>query len=195
MPAPPPASVAPLSLHDALPISRRSGWLLRAAHPVIHAAGEGTGPHRHSRGSQGPAERVEEPVCPPARPRHLVRVHRAVDDVVGPRSEEHTSELQSLTNLVCLLLRPPPSHRFPYTTLFRSHAGAGGYFAPHIRSYMRRAKAPDHIGILVALKDRQNALKNPYAHLHDHDISFESIEQSMMLWDPDRKSTRLNSSH
>ena len=66
------------------------------------------------------------------------------------------------------------------------HAGAGGYFAPHIRSYMRRAKAPDHIGILVALKDRQNALKNPYAHLHDDEITFESIEQSMMLWDPIR---------
>src|SRR6187551_3891824 len=27
------------------------------------------------------------------------------------------------------------------------HAGAGGYFAPHIRSYMARSKAPDHIGI------------------------------------------------
>ena len=36
-------------------------------------------------------------------------------------------------------------------------AGAGGYFAPHIRAYMRRANAPDHIGILVALKDRLNA--------------------------------------
>src|SRR4249919_482260 len=59
------------------------------------------------------------------------------------------------------------------------HAGAGGYFAPHIRSYMRRSKAPDHIGILVALKDRTNALKNPYAHLHEADISFESIEGSM----------------
>ena len=66
------------------------------------------------------------------------------------------------------------------------HAGAGGYFAPHIRSYMRRANAPDHIGILVALKDRRNALKNPYAHLQEPDISFESIEQSMMLWDPVR---------
>jgi acetyl-CoA C-acetyltransferase len=66
------------------------------------------------------------------------------------------------------------------------HAGAGGYFAPHIRSYIRRAKAPDHIGILVALKDRINALKNPYAHLHEHDITFESIESSIMLWDPIR---------
>ena len=46
--------------------------------------------------------------------------------------------------------------------------------------------SPDHIGILVALKDRQNALKNPYAHLHEHDISFDSIKDSMMLWDPIR---------
>src|SRR5262245_11842171 len=66
------------------------------------------------------------------------------------------------------------------------HAGAGGYFAPHIRSYMRRAKAPDHIGILVAVKDRLNAVKNPYAHLHEPDITFEKVEQSIMLWDPIR---------
>lgn len=66
------------------------------------------------------------------------------------------------------------------------HAGAGGYFAPHIRSYMRRAKAPDHIGILVALKDRINALKNPMAHLHNHETTFDSIKDSMMLWDPIR---------
>jgi acetyl-CoA C-acetyltransferase len=66
------------------------------------------------------------------------------------------------------------------------HAGAGGYFAPHIRSYMRRSKAPDHVGILVALKDRRNALKNPYAHLHEPEITFESIQESLMLWDPIR---------
>ena len=66
------------------------------------------------------------------------------------------------------------------------HAGAGGYFAPHIRSYIRRAKAPDHIGILVALKDRQNGLKHPYAHLHEPEISFDSIRESLMLWDPIR---------
>src|ERR1035441_7407594 len=34
------------------------------------------------------------------------------------RSEEHTSELQSLRHLVCRL--PPRSTLFPYTTLFRS---------------------------------------------------------------------------
>src|SRR3990167_8347453 len=45
----------------------------------------------------------------------------------GDRSEEHTSELQSQSNLVCrlfFLMRrgPPRSTLFPYTTLFRSSA-------------------------------------------------------------------------
>ncbi|MGK2929526.1 MAG: thiolase domain-containing protein [Acidimicrobiales bacterium] len=73
-------------------------------------------------------------------------------------------------------------------------AGAGGYFAPHIRAYMRRSGAPDHIGIMVALKDRLNALKNPYAHLHEPDITFESVRDSMMLWDPIRYSETCPSS-
>src|SRR3954465_2154424 len=63
-------------------------------------------------------------------------------------------------------------------------AGAGGYFAPHIRSYIRRSNAPDHIGILVAVKDRLHAVKNPYAHLHLEDISYEKVAESMMIWDP-----------
>jgi acetyl-CoA C-acetyltransferase len=65
-------------------------------------------------------------------------------------------------------------------------AGAGGYFAPLVRGYIRRSGAPDDTGIRVALKDRQNALKNPYAHLQIPDISFEQIAQSPMLWDPIR---------
>ncbi len=73
-------------------------------------------------------------------------------------------------------------------------AGAGGYFAPHIRAYIKRAQAPDHIGILVALKDRRNALRNPYAHLHEPDITFESVQESMMLWDPLRYSETCPSS-
>ncbi len=63
-------------------------------------------------------------------------------------------------------------------------AGAGGYFAPIIRAYIRRSGAPDDIGIKVALKDRTQALKNPYAHLHQEDISYEKIRDSIMLWDP-----------
>ena len=73
-------------------------------------------------------------------------------------------------------------------------AGAGGYFAPYIRQYIARSNAPDDTGVLVALKDRQNALKNPYAHLHEHDISYESVKDSLMLWDPIRYSETCPSS-
>ncbi|HMK62303.1 MAG TPA: thiolase domain-containing protein [Acidimicrobiales bacterium] len=65
-------------------------------------------------------------------------------------------------------------------------AGAGGYFAPIIRAYMRRSGAPEDTGIKVAVKDRRQALKNPYAHLHQPDISYEKVRDSMMLWDPIR---------
>lgn len=73
-------------------------------------------------------------------------------------------------------------------------AGAGGYFAPYIRAYMARSGAPDDTGVLVALKDRQHALKNPYAHLHEHDITYDSVKESMMLWDPIRYSETCPSS-
>ena len=63
-------------------------------------------------------------------------------------------------------------------------AGAGGYFAPIIRAYMRRSGAPDDVGMKVAVKDRLHALKNPYAHLHLPDISLKMVEESIMLWDP-----------
>jgi acetyl-CoA C-acetyltransferase len=65
-------------------------------------------------------------------------------------------------------------------------AGAGGYFAPHIRAYIARSGAPADVGMMVAVKDRTNALRNPYAHLHEHDVSMEKVAQSPMLWDPIR---------
>jgi acetyl-CoA C-acetyltransferase len=65
-------------------------------------------------------------------------------------------------------------------------AGAGGYFAPHIRSYIRRSEAPSHIGAMVAVKDRRNGALNPYAHLQQADITLESVQASPMLWDPVR---------
>ena len=65
-------------------------------------------------------------------------------------------------------------------------AGAGGYFAPHVRSYIRRSHAPEHIGAMVAVKDRLNGSKNPYAHLRQPDITLESVQASQMLWDPIR---------
>src|SRR6188508_1798185 len=65
-------------------------------------------------------------------------------------------------------------------------AGAGGYFAPHVRAYIRRSGAPNHIGAMVAVKDRLNGAKNPLAHLHQPDITVEKVMGSQMLWDPIR---------
>src|SRR6476619_8306395 len=70
------------------------------------------------------------------------------------------------------------SIRLPFTG--GSVTGAGGYFAPVIRAYMRRANAPDHIGITVAVKDRLNALRNPYAHLQIPAISEDKVRESPM---------------
>jgi acetyl-CoA C-acetyltransferase len=65
-------------------------------------------------------------------------------------------------------------------------AGAGGYFAPHIRAYIRRSGAPPHIGAMVAVKDRRNGARNPYAHLQQADITLEKVLASPLLWDPVR---------
>jgi acetyl-CoA C-acetyltransferase len=62
--------------------------------------------------------------------------------------------------------------------------GAGGAFAPWIRAYIEKTGAPEYIGWQVAVKDRLNALKNPYAHLHLPDITIETVKESAMLWDP-----------
>lgn len=88
-------------------------------------------------------------------------------------------EKQSESNAMWALSVPVPF-------VMPVHAGAGGYFAPHVRSYIRRSGAPSHIGAIVAAKDRQNALKNPYAHLHNPDTTVESVMASQMLWDPIR---------
>ena len=62
--------------------------------------------------------------------------------------------------------------------------GAGGTFAPWIREYIRRSGAPEHIGWMVAVKDRLNALHNPHAHLRLPDITIDKVKESPMLWDP-----------
>jgi acetyl-CoA C-acetyltransferase len=65
--------------------------------------------------------------------------------------------------------------------------GAGGYFAPHIRAYIERSQAPEYVGWMVAVKDRLNALKNPYAHLKVPDITLEKVRDSPMVWEPVRR--------
>ena len=88
-------------------------------------------------------------------------------------------EKQSESNAMWAL-----SQRFPFQPPVA--AGAGGYFAPIIRAYMRRTEAPEHIGLRVAVKDRRNALRNPLAHLHLPEISEDMVRESPMLWDPIR---------
>ena len=62
--------------------------------------------------------------------------------------------------------------------------GAGGAFAPYMRSYICRTGAPEDVGPMVAVKDRRNAFKNPYAHLKIEGISVDSVKASPMMWDP-----------
>jgi acetyl-CoA C-acetyltransferase len=110
-------------------------------------------------------------------------VHAGIHERVLTVAFEKQSESEAMWALSMPMPFAPPTH-----------AGAGGYFAPHIRAYMRRSGAPEHIGVLVALKDRLNACKNPYAHLHEHDATFEKIADSVMLWDPIRYSETCPSS-
>src|SRR5262249_60733440 len=96
--APAPPEIYPLSLHDALPISM-----------TIESAGQLA---------------ITTPTG--ARDRH--RAGAGADDlglvVERERSEEHTSELQSLTNLVCRLLleKKKKSHRRPRSRAHRYDA-------------------------------------------------------------------------
>src|SRR5262249_62362233 len=93
--APATTEISTLSLHDALPIwwHHARAQLCRQESFRQHAgdaAAEGED-HLHGRLDPDPRRAV------PRHGRHLCARHRG-------RSEEHTSELQSLTNLVCRLL-------------------------------------------------------------------------------------------
>src|SRR5262249_61982541 len=95
LPHPPPTAISTLSLHDALPISIISGY--RRIFPGLFkdAAAMPAALRKHVR-----------------YPELLLKLQAAVyglyhmtdPQVFYNRSEEHTSELQSLTNLVCRLL-------------------------------------------------------------------------------------------
>ncbi|MCB1689518.1 MAG: thiolase domain-containing protein [Halioglobus sp.] len=88
-------------------------------------------------------------------------------------------EKQSESNAMWAL-----SNSQPFST--HLNAGAGGYFAPIIREYMRRSNAPYDVGIKVAVKDRLHGARNPLAHLQKPDITMKEVEESFMLWDPIR---------
>src|SRR5262249_59252007 len=99
-PAPP--VISPLPLHDALPIWPPPASLRSAALPRGHAPRADLArvlrlpPDTSGRGRAGRERRARGRRQGLRRPRAALRPAR--------RSEEHTSELQSLTNLVCRLL-------------------------------------------------------------------------------------------
>src|SRR5205814_9798288 len=93
--SPPPPPLSPLSLHDALPIS---------PHPA------GSSP-THPRSANNPWPRPADamPVHSKPYPRATQTFPNSSNTAATPhthppRSEEHTSELQSLRHLVCRLL-------------------------------------------------------------------------------------------
>ena len=90
-------------------------------------------------------------------------------------------EKQSESNAMWAL-----SSKQPFSPHF--NAGAGGFFAPIIREYIRRSGAPDDLGCKVAYKDRMHALNNSHAHIQDEHGKPDLAQylESPMLWDPIR---------
>jgi len=64
-------------------------------------------------------------------------------------------------------------------------AGAGGFFAPYCRAYIKRTACPPHIGPMVAVNARANGGRNEHAHLREP-VTMEDVLNSPMLWDPIR---------
>src|SRR5690606_42049099 len=92
------AEIYPLSLHDALPIFRPHGPRAVSAH--LQASGHTIRDEGSRRKLPHPARAA--PVRRRSRSRRAARSRAAAH--WRPRSEEHTSELQSREKLVCRLL-------------------------------------------------------------------------------------------
>src|SRR5436853_108904 len=106
-----------------------------------------------------------------------------IDPDIPLRSEEHTSELQSLRHLVCrllLVLRPPPrSTLFPYTTLFRSQCVTGH---PNLCENTEVKLPP---GVSRRLTWKGGELINQFLNLSSFGEQMLVHENSMVKIDPD----------
>src|SRR5688572_1492988 len=195
MPSSAPHAIYTLSLHDALPI-----WPSRRP-PRRRPAGS-TRPNCptwpspiRSRSWSASASRPRRSTgrfCRPARPTPGSTGSSAA---TRRRSEEHTSELQSQSNLVCRLLHPTRSTLFPYTTLFRS-GRAGGRLEGARPARQGRTVRPGRLRsdrVLGARRRRARGVP-PGAFVGRH-ARRPGRPDRAPLRAGDRKSTRLNSSH
>src|SRR2546430_12326144 len=87
--------IYPLSLHDALPISALSAFAVAAAAGFLPGA---------------PASAADQQFHYAVQPGTAAWSGLATHDEMVARSEEHTSELQSQSNLVCRLLLEKKKH-------------------------------------------------------------------------------------
>src|SRR5205823_6319817 len=193
--APTPPERYPPSLHDALPISaerdRRRGERearLHARPGAVCTPGQRRSQHQRNR-------------CQRRHQRHQGR-HDASRETqwrhgdIRRRSEEHTSELQSLAYLVCRLLlrRLPSATLLPYTTLFRSlpsvTVGAENVkrdFTPDLVQFAHLAN-----GVLSISGTDANDVTSVTKVGTTLRVKRNGVTET---FDADRKSTRLNSSH
>src|SRR5688572_11190005 len=179
----------------ALPISYRAGGTHarpraagcpRRGPRRRHAARGRSRPRRRgwrARSFRGPASRAasagswahHEPEAPP------------------PRSEEHTSELQSQSNLVCRLCL----HSFPTRPLFRSHTEPEERTLGHaLRAAPEEARDGDtQLEGARGLDGADGALDPFGVQLREQHPPGHGLTTNRRLPRRDRKSTRLNSSH
>src|SRR5437879_5574752 len=195
MPSSSSRSIVTLSLHDALPIlrGRASAGRTLSSHQVLLRRARRV---RHRR-----AELVVEVEARQLGDRGVLRQADHVGDrdrLLGGtegRSEEHTSELQSPIDLVCLRPRLVRSSRFPYTTLFRSCVAV---LPPGGLCRATRSFCAGHAGFATGAPNwwlRWRPVSSATAESFGRQIT--SGTETGFLAGPreDRKSTRLNSSH
>src|SRR5262245_4375851 len=165
----------------------------RTGSPVQPGTASESASAPRSNGSPGPARR-----SPPGRPASpCSRTLRAARRDAGDRrSEEHTSELQSLRHLVCRLL-PSPTQLYtlslhdalPICSLEWEIGRSAGQDRP-----FNREQRPNPLQRLVVtarpdqLVDRRQAVQHLLVLAHCE-------QRGVMPAIEDRKSTRLNSSH
>src|SRR5947208_3523509 len=195
MPSSASADIYSLSLHDALPILSACGA------PGAHAADAEVqedarpGDGRAADGDRRPPADASWKVARAVQARRASSALARGSRRHEPRSEEHTSELQSPDHLVCRLLRPPTSTLFPYTTLFRScqRVGHRGRMLQMLKFRKMHDQATG--ARLTAIGDHRLTRVGRW-------LARFKLDELPQLWHVvrgdmslDRKSTRLNSSH